>query len=49
MSIGRRPECEVFLDHPSPDDPTLYASDHLGVAATLEILSPEGVRPFTGA
>jgi endonuclease/exonuclease/phosphatase family metal-dependent hydrolase len=42
-------ECEVFLDHPSPDDPTLYASDHLGVAATLEILSPEGVRPFTGA
>ena len=30
-------ECRVFLDRPSPDDPTLYASDHLGLAATLEI------------
>ncbi len=30
-------ECGVFLDRPSPDDPTLYASDHLGLAATLEI------------
>jgi endonuclease/exonuclease/phosphatase family metal-dependent hydrolase len=35
-------ECGVFLDRPSPDDPTLYASDHLGLAATLEIPSPEG-------
>jgi endonuclease/exonuclease/phosphatase family metal-dependent hydrolase len=32
-------ECDVFLDHPSPDDPTLYASDHLGLAAILEIPS----------
>ncbi len=30
-------ECDVFLDLPSPDDATLYASDHLGLAATLEI------------
>ena len=35
-------ECGVFLDRPSPGDPTLYASDHLGLAATLEILSREG-------
>ena len=35
-------ECEVFLDRPSPDDPTLYASDHLGLAATLEIPPVEG-------
>jgi endonuclease/exonuclease/phosphatase family metal-dependent hydrolase len=34
-------ECGVFLDRPSPDDPTLYASDHLGLAATLEIPPPE--------
>lgn len=30
-------ECEVFLDRPAPDDPTLYPSDHFGLAATLEI------------
>jgi endonuclease/exonuclease/phosphatase family metal-dependent hydrolase len=30
-------ECGVILDRPSPDDPTLYASDHLGLAATLEL------------
>jgi endonuclease/exonuclease/phosphatase family metal-dependent hydrolase len=29
--------CGVILDGPSPDDPTLYASDHLGLAAALEI------------
>jgi endonuclease/exonuclease/phosphatase family metal-dependent hydrolase len=46
-------ECDVFLDRPSPDDPTLYASDHLGLAATLEIPDcgepdrriPEGQKP----
>jgi len=37
-------ECGVFLDRPSPDDPTLYASDHLGLAATLEI-PPDGGPP----
>jgi endonuclease/exonuclease/phosphatase family metal-dependent hydrolase len=37
-------ECGVFLDRPSPDDPTLYASDHLGLAATLEIPPPEVPR-----
>ncbi len=37
-------ECSVFLDRPSPDDPTLYASDHLGLAATLEIPRPEGPK-----
>jgi endonuclease/exonuclease/phosphatase family metal-dependent hydrolase len=35
-------ECGVFLDRPSPDDPTLYASDHLGLAATLEVPPPGG-------
>jgi endonuclease/exonuclease/phosphatase family metal-dependent hydrolase len=30
-------ECSVILDRPSPGDPTLYASDHFGLAATLEI------------
>lgn len=30
-------ECDVILDQPSPEDPTLYASDHFGLAATLEI------------
>jgi hypothetical protein len=35
-------ECGVFLDRPSPGDPTLYASDHLGLAATLEIPPHEG-------
>ncbi|MHC5539535.1 endonuclease/exonuclease/phosphatase family protein [Singulisphaera rosea] len=30
-------DCGVFLDRPSQDDPTLFASDHLGLAATLEI------------
>lgn len=34
-------DCGVFLDRPSPDDPTLYASDHLGLAATLEVPCPE--------
>ena len=35
-------ECDVFLDRPSPNDPTLYASDHLGLVATLEIPSAKG-------
>jgi hypothetical protein len=30
-------ECHVFLDGPSPNDPTLYASDRFGLAAILEI------------
>ena len=37
-------ECGVFLDRPSPDDPTLYPSDHLGLVATLEIPSHGGSR-----
>jgi endonuclease/exonuclease/phosphatase family metal-dependent hydrolase len=32
--------CELFLDRPSPDDPTLYASDHLGLRATIEVPDP---------
>jgi endonuclease/exonuclease/phosphatase family metal-dependent hydrolase len=32
-------ECGVILERPSASDPTLYASDHLGMAATLEIPS----------
>ena len=39
-------ECGVFLDRPSSDDPTLYASDHLGLAATLEIPASEGPSPL---
>ncbi len=30
-------ECRVILDRPSKADPTLYASDHLGIVAKLEI------------
>jgi endonuclease/exonuclease/phosphatase family metal-dependent hydrolase len=30
-------QCDVFLDSPAPDDPTLYASDHFGLGATLEV------------
>jgi endonuclease/exonuclease/phosphatase family metal-dependent hydrolase len=29
--------CEAFLDRPSPDDPTLFASDHLGLWAKIEV------------
>ena len=29
--------CELFLDRPSAQDATLYASDHFGLAATLAI------------
>lgn len=28
----------VILNQPAPDDPTLYPSDHVGLAATLELL-----------
>ncbi len=30
-------ECDLILDRPSPEDPTLYASDHFGLAAALAI------------
>ena len=29
-------DCHLILDRPHPDDPTLYASDHFGLAATLD-------------
>jgi endonuclease/exonuclease/phosphatase family metal-dependent hydrolase len=32
-------ECDVILNRPAPDDPSLYPSDHYGLAATLEIAS----------
>lgn len=46
-------DCGVFLDRPSPDDPTLYASDHLGLAATLEVpvvdpIGPPDLAPSIG-
>ena len=46
-------ECSVILDRPSPRDPTLYASDHFGLAATLEVpavdpLDPRGPAPSIG-
>jgi endonuclease/exonuclease/phosphatase family metal-dependent hydrolase len=31
-------ECDLILDRPAPDDPGLYASDHFGLAATLEVI-----------
>jgi endonuclease/exonuclease/phosphatase family metal-dependent hydrolase len=34
-------ECDVILDRPAPDDPTLYASDHFGLGATLELASSQ--------
>jgi hypothetical protein len=30
-------ECEGVLNQPAPHDPTLYPSDHFGVAATVEL------------
>ena len=30
-------DCRVILDRPSPTDPSLYASDHFGLAATLDV------------
>jgi endonuclease/exonuclease/phosphatase family metal-dependent hydrolase len=33
----RSTEARLVFDRPAPDDPTLYPSDHLGVAARLEI------------
>jgi endonuclease/exonuclease/phosphatase family metal-dependent hydrolase len=30
-------ECDVVLNRPAPDDPSLYPSDHFGLAATLEM------------
>lgn len=38
-------ECGIILDRPSPDDSTLYASDHLGLAATLEIQAADPIAP----
>ena len=37
-------DCGVILDRPSPDDPTLYASDHLGLLATLEVPPPSPIH-----
>jgi endonuclease/exonuclease/phosphatase family metal-dependent hydrolase len=31
-------DCGVFLDRPAAEDPGLYASDHLGLVATLEVV-----------
>jgi endonuclease/exonuclease/phosphatase family metal-dependent hydrolase len=36
--------CDLILNQPSPQDPTLYASDHFGLAATLR-LSGRSVFP----
>jgi len=30
-------DCHAIFDNPAPGDPTLYASDHLGLAAALEV------------
>jgi hypothetical protein len=30
-------DARLVFDRPDPDDPTLYPSDHVGVAARLEI------------
>lgn len=31
--------CDVVLDQPAPNDPTLYPSDHVGLCATLDVPS----------
>jgi endonuclease/exonuclease/phosphatase family metal-dependent hydrolase len=31
-------ECDMTLNKPAPDDPTIYPSDHFGLTATLEVL-----------
>ena len=36
-------ECDVILDRPAPHDPSLYASDHYGLAATVEIVPAQEV------
>jgi hypothetical protein len=28
-------DCQIILNQPSPTDPTLYPSDHVGLFATL--------------
>lgn len=33
-------DCNVVLNRPAPHDPTLYPSDHFGLAATLQLDSP---------
>jgi endonuclease/exonuclease/phosphatase family metal-dependent hydrolase len=30
-------DARLAFDRPAADDPTLYPSDHLGIAATLEV------------
>jgi endonuclease/exonuclease/phosphatase family metal-dependent hydrolase len=30
-------ECDVVLNQPAPNDPTLYPSDHVGLCATLSL------------
>jgi endonuclease/exonuclease/phosphatase family metal-dependent hydrolase len=29
-------DCDVVFNHPAPHEPTLYPSDHFGLAATLQ-------------
>ena len=41
-------DCGVILDQPSPEDPCLYASDHLGLAAILELPYAPGLEPRIG-
>lgn len=33
--------CDLVLNKPSPTDPTLYPSDHVGLIATLELVSAQ--------
>lgn len=42
-------DCDVILDRPSPRDPTLYASDHCGIAAVLEISPSAGQKQDAAA
>jgi endonuclease/exonuclease/phosphatase family metal-dependent hydrolase len=38
-------EARLVFDRPDPADPTLYPSDHFGIAAWLEIGPPEPAHP----
>ena len=35
--VARVDSARLVFDRPAPDDPTLYPSDHLGIATVLEI------------
>jgi hypothetical protein len=41
--------CQLILTEPAPNDPTLYPSDHFGIAAELEIVKRSHFQDSTSA